>query len=139
MGDNNVVVFAATAEAAVSPGHIDRPGAVNFGRGQWPLAQAPGDGMVMERGDGGNGTPARAAIGGVEGTQGGFVGVIIRDDDGAVGANDRLAANDSTAIGCGSAPGQSAIAGGAHLDQVATAVIVPLGVAVAVEGAAGGV
>ena len=97
--DHDVVGLAGPAEAAVRPGDVDRAGAVDLGRGQRALAQAAGDRVVADRGDRGDGAPARAAVGGVERADRGLVGVGGRHDHRAVGPHDRLAADDAGVVG----------------------------------------
>src|SRR5205814_119782 len=85
--------------------------------------------------DGGDSAPAHTAIGGVERADGGFIGVVGRYDDRAIGADDRLAADDAGVVGRGHAPGGAAVGRAAHLHAIAGAIVIPLRVAVAVERA----
>src|SRR6476661_2404770 len=66
--------------------------------------------------------------------------VEVRHNDGAIWLYDRLTTQAvEAARGFFVAPAETAIAGGAHVQRVAQAVIVPLGIAIPIEGTAGGV
>src|SRR5262249_47542000 len=139
LGIHNVVDSTGLPEAAVGPGDIDRAGAVDLGRRQRPLAQAAGDRVVPDGGDCGNRAPAHAGIGRVICADRGLVGVGGRHGHGAIGPHDRLAADDAGVVRRRHAPGEAAVGRAAHLHAVARAVVVPFGVAVAVEWAGRGV
>src|SRR3954468_13801416 len=93
------VAETLTAAAAGGPGDVDRSGAVDLGRWKRSLAQAAGHGVVADRGDRGRRAPAGAAVGGVQRADGRLVRVGDRHDHDAVGAHDRLAADDAAVVG----------------------------------------
>src|SRR5262249_26605446 len=65
------------------------------------------------------------------------IGVVDGDNDSAVRADDRLATDNPRVVCLGCSPGLPAIAGGAHLEEITCAVVVPFSVTVTVEWAAG--
>ena len=68
-------------------------GAVDLGRGERPLAQPSGGGVMLDRRDRLDAAPARAAGRRAEGPEGGLVRVVGRDDHRPVRADERLAAD----------------------------------------------
>src|SRR5215216_8118145 len=86
VGDNDIVGFAGPNEAAVRPDYVDRASAVDLSRRQGTLAQATRDCVVIDRCDGGSGTPAYTAIGGIESANGSFISICSWHDHGAIRA-----------------------------------------------------
>src|SRR6266487_6266987 len=91
--------------------------------------------MMFNRGNSCDRAPTCPTVSGVEGADRRLIGVGSGHNDRPIGTDHRLAADYATIIGRGRAPGLPAIGGGAHLQTVARAVVVPLGVAVAIERA----
>src|SRR5207248_7932637 len=94
MTDDNVISPTITAEATVSPGNVDCPRSIDLGRGQRALAQIACNSMMSDGCDGGDRTPTGSAIGGIEGADGGFVGVINRHNHRAIRPHHRLSPDD---------------------------------------------
>src|SRR2546430_13796829 len=90
--------------------------------------------MMFDRCDGGARAPAGPSIGGIKGTYSRLVGVINRHNHGAIWAHNGLSADDSGIIGLWSTPGLTTIRRGTHLEKVASSMIIPFCVTVAVEG-----
>src|SRR3954454_23915237 len=90
---------------------------------------------MTDRRDCGGGAPCCATVGGVERTDGALVRVVYRHDHRSVRAHDRLSADDAGPVGRRGGPGLTTVRRGAHLEQVAGTMVVPLGVAVPVERA----
>src|SRR2546421_5710830 len=90
--------------------------------------------MMGDRCDGGDRAPTGPAIRGIKGAYSGLVGVIDRHDHGTIRAHNGLSADDSGIIGRRGTPMLTTIGRGAHLEQVAGSMIIPLCVTVAVEG-----
>ncbi len=97
--------------------------------------------MVTDGGHRDRAVPARPTIGGGKGQQRAFAGILDGNNHRAIGLNQRLAADHRGIIGrrLPGAPGQSPIGGSTHLDEIAIAVVVPLGITMAVEGAGRGI
>jgi hypothetical protein len=99
MGDDNIVLAATAAEAAIGPDDVYGASAIQCGRGQWIFPQAASHFVMVDGGDGGDGTPACPAIGGIERADRGCVGVVDRHNDGSIRANHWLPAQDAAAVG----------------------------------------
>ena len=94
---------------------------------------------MLDCGDSGSGAPCGTAVSGVKRADRRLIGIGGRHDHRAVGADDRLAADNAVIVGLRSAPSEPAVGGSAHFHPIARAVVVPLGVAVAIERAAGSI
>src|SRR2546421_12594910 len=90
--------------------------------------------MMFNGRDGRARTPTDPAIGRIKGTYSGLVGVINRHNHGAIWAHNGLSPDDSGIIGLCGTPGLPPIRRGTHLKQVASSMIIPFCVTVAIEG-----
>src|SRR6266852_1455026 len=126
---------------AVWPDDIDFARPVNFSGGQDTGAQTRSGSMERHPGDYNRFAPARTAISGDEGQD---VPIATREsfdrhNHGPSGLHEGLSPNGMIMAGCRlcCSPRLSAVGRGTHLDQIVFTGVVKLGIAVAVERAAG--
>src|SRR5258708_2623619 len=125
----------------VWPDDIDFARPVNFSGGQDAGTNTPSGSMESNPGDYNRFAPARTAISGDEGQD---VPIATREsldrhNHGPPGLHKGLSPNGMIMAGCRlcCSPRLSAVGGGAHLDRIVFTGVVKLGIAVAVEWAAG--
>ena len=140
--EDQVIGRAAGFKTAVRPGDVDGARGVDLGRGQRVAGAQVADWSVeSDLADFKRFAPARSAVRGDEGQDEEVAPPKAqnRHYHGPARLHQGLAAEAVSVVlrGLPRAPRQSAVAGDAHLDQVAQGVVVKLGVAVAEEGAAG--
>lgn len=94
---------------------------------------------MSNRRDGNRAIPTRPSIGGDKRQQRGFAGILDRNNHGAIRLHERLSTNDSGIIGrrFPRTPGETSVGRGAHLHEIAIAIVVPFCIAVSIEGATG--
>src|SRR5581483_9015315 len=138
-GENDVVGIATGAEPAIGPGDINFSQLVNGGGRQTRTAQVAIFAAETLIGNEHTGGPAHAAISGAEGAH--TEEAVVGHDHGPVGLNQRESTQTTSLIASVDSrrPGQAAVAGGAHEDEVAERGLIPFRVAIAVEGAGGSV
>src|SRR5437660_5922176 len=125
----------------VWPDDVDLACPIDFSGGEDPGANAAGRSVEAHRCNFRYGTPARPAIGGGEGHHVPITAreALDRHNHGPARLHEGLAADAMSMVSCWQrcTPGLSAITRGTHLDQIGFCIVVELGVAVAVERAAG--